>query len=332
MAVPLKYGVIGCGHLGSYHIQKAVALPEIELVGVYDIDPERTKSMAATGNCKACSSVDELLDAVDAVSVVVPTEDHYQEGMRALRAAKHVLLEKPIAVTVAEGEELTETASRSGLKLQIGHIERFNPVCASLRLLPDIPRFIEGHRLSQFNPRGLDVAVIFDLMIHDIDLVLDLVKSEVKEVHASAVAVISDKPDIANARLEFVNGAVANLTASRISVNKMRKLRLFARDNYLSIDFLKKKGEHFLLAQEGDQTPKDGYFSLSQYEPTGRKILVGAVDYPDDDALSAEIRSFAASINSDRPVAVDGIAATKALAVAIQIESVAREGLDRILA
>lgn len=332
MAPGIKYGVIGCGHLGRFHAEKAAALTETELVGVFDIDHNKSESIAEACHRRSFASVEELLEQVDAVSIAVPTEVHYQEGMRALRAGKHLLLEKPIACSVAEAEELTETARSGSLKLQVGHIERFNPVCASLKLLPEAPRFIEGHRLSQFNPRGLDVAVIFDLMIHDIDLVLNLVNSDVAEVHASAVAVISDKPDIANARLQFANGTVANLTASRISVQKMRKLRLFARDNYLSIDFLKKRGEHFVLAQQGDGQTHAGYFNLSEYAPTGRKILVGAVDYPDQDALASEIRAFAIAVATNGPVAVDGEAATRALAVALQIETVAREGLDRILA
>ncbi|MCK4857524.1 MAG: Gfo/Idh/MocA family oxidoreductase [candidate division Zixibacteria bacterium] len=331
MAVKLRYGVIGCGHLGRFHVQKAAALDNVELVGLFDIDGEKGRSAADANQTHAFAEVEELLAEVDAVSIVVPTETHHQEGMRALEAGKHVLLEKPIAVSVSEGEELTNLAARQDVKLQIGHIERFNPACAGLRLLPETPRFIEGHRLSQFNPRGLDVAVIFDLMIHDIDLILSLVDAEVTEVHASAVAVISDKPDIANARLRFANGTVANLTASRISVQKMRKLRLFARDNYVSIDFLQKKGEHFLLAETDATDIPDGYFSAAEYAPTGRRILFGALSYPDCDMLTEEIKSFVDAVQNDRPVVVSGREATAALKVALQIEKSAREGLDRVV-
>lgn len=330
MTTGVKYGVIGCGHLGTYHAQKAAALAETDLVAVYDIDRDRTQAVAEANGCKPCRCIEELLDLIDAVSIVVPTTEHYSECMCAFEAGKHVLLEKPITETVAEAQELISAARSRGLKLQVGHIERFNPVWKGLDLLPDVPRFVEAHRLAQFNPRGLDVAVIFDLMIHDIDLVLHVMKSTVKEVHASAVAVISDRPDIANARLEFANGAVANLTASRISVRKMRKLRLFARDNYLSLDFLEKKTEHFLLADRECPVP-DGYFGISEYEPTGRKILVGTASFSGNDALAEEIRSFAIAVATDGDVPVNADDASKALEIALRIEAVAKEGLDRVL-
>lgn len=331
MSERLRYGVVGCGHLGSFHAEKAAQLDDLELVGVYDILPERRAAVAERCGSPACNSIAELLERADALSIVVPTEEHYNEAKRALEAGKHLLLEKPIATTVAEAEQITSLAEKQGVVLQVGHIERFNPACAGLKLLPDKPRFIEGHRLSQFNPRGLDVAVIFDLMIHDIDLVLSLVQSEIAELHASAVAVISDKPDIANARLEFQNGSVANLTASRISVQKMRKLRLFARDNYISIDFLKRTGEHFRLAATGDHSTPQGYLNLAEYEPTKRRILVAQHSYPEVDMLTEEIKSFAAAVRGESPPAVSGGDATKALAIATEIDRVAREGLARVL-
>ncbi|MFH2055103.1 MAG: Gfo/Idh/MocA family oxidoreductase [bacterium] len=331
MNAPLRYGVLGCGHLGSFHAEKAAQIPELELVGVFDIVLERAAAVAEKVHCPVCDTVEEFLQLCDALSIVVPTEDHFVEAERALLAGKHLLLEKPIATSVAEGEQLTALAEQQGVVLQIGHIERFNPACAALQLLPDKPRFIEAHRLSQFNPRGLDVAVIFDLMIHDIDLVLSLVKSEIKELHASAVAVISDKPDIANARLEFANGSVANLTASRISVQKMRKLRLFARDNYVSIDFLKRTSEHFRLAASGDHSTPPGYLNLAEYEPTQRRILVAQQSYAEVDMLTEEIKAFVSAVRGERPPAVSGAEATRALAIAVEIDRVAREGLARVL-
>jgi predicted dehydrogenase len=327
----LKYGVIGCGHLGRFHAEKVASLEAAELVGVFDIIPEKTTSTADRFHCRPFQSVGELHAAVEAVSVVVPTLVHFEVADRALRAGKHVLLEKPIAATVEQAEALARLAEDHDLKLQIGHIERFNPARQALTLLPEAPRFIEGHRLSQFNPRGLDVAVISELMIHDIDLALSAVASPVKSIHASAVAVVSDCPDIANARLEFENGTVANLTASRISVNKMRKLRLFARDHYLSIDLLKKSGEHFLLTQPGHDSAPEGYFTAVDYSQTGRKILFRSLQYPDIDMLTSEISSFIDAVLNDREVAVTAEDATRALIVAKLIESIADENLNRAL-
>jgi predicted dehydrogenase len=330
MSDKLRYGVVGCGHLGRFHAEKIAAIDNTTLTAVFDIVPEKTTAIAQQNNCQDCRSIEELLDCVDAVSIVVPTESHFSEAKRALNAGKHVLVEKPIAVTEAEGHELTDLATRKNLKLQVGHIERFNPAFEGLSLLPGPARFIEGHRLTQFSPRGLAVAVISELMIHDLDLLLSIVKSPVQNVHASAVAVISEKPDIANARIEFANGTVANLTASRISVKKMRKLRLFSKDNYLSVDFLKMSGEHFVLAPLNDTKAYDGYFSALQHEPTGRKIMFRQLSYPSYDMLTAEIRSFVDAITLNQAVRVDGVQATAALALANRIETIAMDNLNRI--
>jgi predicted dehydrogenase len=331
MTSKLRYGVVGCGHLGRFHTEKIAAIENATLTAAFDIIPEKTTATAQQTGCRDCRSIGELLDNVDAVSIVVPTESHFAEAKRALDAGKHVLVEKPIATTEAEGRELTELAARKGLKLQVGHIERFNPAFAGLGLLPGPPRFIEGHRLTQFSPRGLAVAVILELMIHDLDLLLSVVKSPVQDVHASAVAVVSDKPDIANARIEFANGTVANLTASRISVKKMRKLRLFSKDNYLSVDFLKMTGEHFVLAPLNDTKSYDGYFCALQHEPTGRKIMFRQLAYPAYDMLTAEISSFVDAVMLDKPVRVNGTEATAALALAKRIETIAMDNLNRIM-
>jgi predicted dehydrogenase len=331
MSERIRYGVVGCGQLGRIHAEKASTIQSATLTAAFDVVPERTTAIAGLTGCRDCRSVEELLANVDAVSIVVPTESHFAEARRALNAGKHVLVEKPIATTEAEGRELTRLAADRRLKLQVGHIERFNPAYEGLRLLPGPPRFIEGHRLSQFSPRGLAVPVILELMIHDLDILLSVVKSPVQGVHASAVAVISDQPDIANARIEFANGTVANLTASRISVNKMRKLRLFAKDNYLSVDFLKKTGEHFVLAPLADTKSYEGYFPALQHEPTGRKIMFRQLSYADYDMLTAEISSFVDAIVHDSLVRVDGNAATEALVLAKWIESIAMDNLNRIL-
>lgn len=330
MTAKLAYGVVGCGHLGRFHAEKIAAIPDAALAGAFDIIPEKTKATAEANHCTACTSIEQLLELVDAVSIVVPTEVHHQETLRALRAGKHVLVEKPIAATVAEAEEMTKLAEELRLKLQVGHIERFNPATSAFGLLKETPRFIEGHRLSQFSARGLGVAVILELMIHDIDLILSLVPAPVQEVRASAVAVVSDMPDIANARIEFANGTVANLTASRISVQKMRKLRFFAKDNYLSVDMLKKSGEHFVLAPLAEAQPREGYFPMLQHEPTGRRILFRQLSYADYDMLTAEIDAFVDAVRNDRPVRIGGREGTAALALAKQIEAAALESLNRI--
>ncbi len=329
MTEKLRYGVVGCGHLGRVHAEKLANVPNAVLAGVFDIVPEKTTATAEKNNCRACANIDELLSLVDAVSIVVPTEVHHQEGVRALNAGKHCLIEKPIASTVAEAEAICALARARNLKLQVGHIERFNPISEGFKLLPEQPRFIEGHRLSQFSARGLGVAVILELMIHDIDLILAHVKAPVREVRASAVAVISDMPDIANARVEFANGTVANLTASRISVQKMRKLRFFARDNYLSLDLLNKTGEHFVLAQLKEST-RPGYLPALQHEATGRKIMFRQLSYPDFDMLTAEISAFVDSVINDTAVRISGEDATAALTLAKRIEQTAMENLNRI--
>ena len=327
----VRYGVVGCGHLGRIHAEKIAAIPNAVLAGVFDIVPEKTSATAEKNFCRPCRSIDELLAIVDAVSIVVPTEVHHQEALRAFNAGKHGLVEKPIASTVADAEEICAVARKKNLKLQVGHIERFNPVAEGFSLLPEQPRFIEGHRLSQFSARGLAVAVILELMIHDIDLILAHVKSPVREVRASAVAVISEMPDIANARIEFENGTVANLTASRISVQKMRKLRFFARDNYLSLDLLNKTGEHFVLAQLKESMPRPGYMPVLQHEGTGRKIMFRQLSYPDYDMLTAEIAAFVDCIISDSAVRISGEDATAALILAKRIEQTAMENLNRML-
>ncbi len=330
MSPQLRYGVVGCGHLGRFHAEKLAAIPDARLAAVFDIIPDKTEATAAKNNCIACRSIEELLDRVDAVSIVVPTEVHFQETMRALRAGKHVLVEKPIAATVAEAEGMVTEAAARRLTLQVGHIERFNPAASAFSVLPEPPRFIEAHRLSQFSARGLGVAVILELMIHDLDLILAQVDAPVIEVRASAVGVISDHPDIANARLQFANGTIANLTASRISVQQMRKLRCFARDNYLSIDLLKKSGEHFLLAPLNDATTREGYFPALQHEATGRRILFRQLSFADYDMLTAEIGAFVAAVRGEQEVRVTGHDGLAALRLAKQIEAAALESLNKL--
>ena len=239
---PLRAGVIGVGHLGQHHARLYASLPGVQLVGVVDQSVERAQTIADQHRVRVFRTVDELLPYVDVVSVAVPTSGHYVVVKSCLQAGKHVLVEKPIAVTPADAHELVQLATQRNCCLQVGHSERFNPVMALMRPHIGRPVFIECHRLSSFSERGTDVDVVLDLMIHDIDLVLSLNPGPVEEVRAAGVAVLSSSIDIANARIQFRSGCVANLTSSRVSTNKMRRLRLFQRENYLSIDFQTRQG------------------------------------------------------------------------------------------
>jgi len=232
----VKVGVIGVGHLGRHHTRVYRQLPQAQLVGVHDIDSEKAQKVAKEFDTRYFENLDDLLERTDAVSLVVPTTIHYALACDILDQGKNLLIEKPITETVKQAEELVSLAGAKNVILQVGHIERFNPAFKAIENLKLEPKFIESHRLAQFNPRGTDVAVILDLMIHDLDLILSLVKSEVKRIDAAGVSVISDSEDIANARLTFENGCVANITASRISARPLRKMRLFQRNSYISLD------------------------------------------------------------------------------------------------
>ena len=240
--IPIRAGVIGVGHLGQHHARLYASLPGSQLIGVVDQSVERAQMVADRHGVRVFRTVDELLSQVDAVSVAVPTSGHYAAAQACLNAGKHVLVEKPIAITLGEAQELVQLAKQRGCCLQVGHSERFNPIMALMRPFIGQPVFIECHRLSSFSERGTDVDVVLDLMIHDLDLVLSLNPGPVEEVRAAGVAVLSSSIDIANARIQFQSGCVANLTSSRVSTNKMRRLRLFQRDNYLSIDFQTRQG------------------------------------------------------------------------------------------
>lgn len=315
-----RIGVIGTGHLGTLHAKMLSQISAAEFVGVYDVDSSRSSSVAATHGVRSFGRVDELLDAVDAVTVATVTSTHYEVAKAALAAGKHTLVEKPITSTTEQAKELVDLASSRGLTLQVGHVERFNP--AILALEPHLlrPLFIESHRLAQFNPRGADVAVVLDLMIHDIDLILSLVGSAVERIDANGVAVVSDTPDIANARIQFENGCVANVTASRISQNKMRKMRLFQHDAYISIDFAQPVAEVFRLVDEGDQQAKPTML-LGKIDQGSRKRLIvyEQPEIPQVNALLEEMRSFVDCIVHGTKPVVSGMDGLQALDVAAQI-------------
>lgn len=296
----LKIGVLGAGHLGKIHIKCIGLLPEVfELVGFFDMDPEKCAEASKEYGIKAFDSMDELMEAVDVIDVVTPTLSHFECAAKAMRMSKHVFIEKPVTNTLEEAQQLMKLGQEAGVHVQVGHVERFNPAFTAALPFFNKPRFIETHRLAQFNPRGTDVSVVLDLMIHDIDIVLNTVQSNVKAIHASGVSVMSDNPDIANARLEFDNGCVANLTASRISLKNMRKSRFFQQDAYISVDFLEKQTE--IVGMKDVQGEPDPFaVTVDLGEGKGHKEII--FDRPEIEAGNAirdELGSFAQSIMSN---------------------------------
>ncbi len=314
----LKIGVIGAGHLGKIHIQQWKEVPTIQLIGFFDPSDEQAEKAITEYNVTRYTDVDTLIQEVDALDIVAPTTNHYEIAKKCLLAGKHFFIEKPLANTLDEGRELVKLVKEAGIKCQVGHVERYNPAYLALTEETLQPMFIEAHRLAQFNPRGTDVSVILDLMIHDIDIVMHLVKSPVRRISASGVSVISETADIANARIEFDNGCVANLTASRISLKKMRKLRLFQRDAYISVDFLDKKTE---IVRLKDDIGKRNMFDFPLDMPNGDKKVI-SVQMPEvspSNAIRAELAEFADAIINDKPVRVSVYDGFQAMDVAHQI-------------
>ena len=300
----LKVGVFGVGHLGKFHLNNWKEIEGVKLVGFFDPHTETAKQVAEEYGIKRFTDADKLIDACDIVDVVTPTDQHYGVCMSAVRKGKHVFVEKPLAATVKEGRDIVNIVKEAGVKLQVGHIERFNPAYLAIKKLPLNPMFIEVHRLAQFNPRGTEVSVIMDLMIHDIDIILSLVKSDVKNISASGVAVITDTPDIANVLIEFNNGCVANLTSSRISMKKMRKMRLFQKDAYIGVDFLEKKTEIIKLKQPDDQH----VFSFDIETQQGKKtIAIATPSIEATNAMKTELEAFVYAINHQQPTIVSEI-------------------------
>lgn len=293
----LKIGVLGAGHLGKIHIKCIKEIDKFELVGFYDPNIETAAKVAEEFGLKRFDTLHEIIDAVDVVDIVTPTISHFDCASESLKKSKHVFIEKPIAASPEEARELIKISEEAGVKVQVGHVERFNPAFLVARPHIDNPMFIETHRLAQFNPRGTDVPVILDLMIHDIDIVLSVVKSNVKKISASGVPIISDTPDIANARIEFDNGCVANLTASRISLKNMRKSRFFQRDAYISVDFLEKEVE-IVKMKDIDAEPNDPFaMVLDLGEGKGKKeIMMDKPKIEPINAIKTELEKFAESI------------------------------------
>ncbi|SRR5574343_19028 len=296
----LKIGVLGAGHLGKIHIRLLLELKnEFELIGFYDPSDDNAADAIEKFGIQRYDSIQDLLNVVDCVDIVTPTLAHYDCASQALRNSKHVFIEKPVTQTVDEARSLMELAREADVKVQVGHVERFNPAFQSAIPYFNKPMFIETHRLAQFNPRGTDVPVVLDLMIHDLDIILSVVKSGIKRISASGVSVVSDTPDITNARIEFDNGCVANLTASRISMKNMRKSRFFQKDAYISVDFLTKELEVVRMEDvQGEPSPFDIIFELGEGKPS-KKIYFDKPDIEETNAIKEELRTFAESIKND---------------------------------
>lgn len=313
----LNVGIFGVGHLGKFHLNNWKEIDNINLIGFYDPDDKTAAEIEENYKLKRYTSVEELLHDIDVADIVTPTQYHFELCEKAIRRGKHVFVEKPITKNLEEARRLINMVKEANVKMQVGHVERFNPAFVAAKEYSNNPMFIEVHRLAQFNPRGTEVSVILDLMIHDIDIILSIVKSDVKNIYASGVAVITDTPDIANVRIEFLNGCVANLTSSRISMKKMRKIRLFQKDAYIGIDFLAKKTEVIKLKNTTDEN----VFSFDIDTPSGEKktIAIANPEIKESNAIKEELKSFVYAIENNTETTVSEIDGYLALEVAHNI-------------
>ncbi len=314
----LKVGVLGAGHLGKIHLRLLNQSQKYELVGFYDPNSENADKVAKEFGYQKFDTVTQLIQAVDVVDIVTPTLSHHDCAKEAMEAGKHVFIEKPISNTLEEAKELIELAKKYNVKGQVGHVERFNPAFIATKSKIENPMFIETHRLAEFNPRGTDVPVVLDLMIHDIDVILSVVDSKVKNINASGVSVISDTPDIANARIEFENGCVANLTSSRISLKNMRKSRFFQKDAYISVDFLDKVCE-VVKMKDAPEEPGDFDMILQNAEGIKKQIYFENPEIEANNAILDELETFADAITNNTTPIVTLEDGTEALRVAYQI-------------
>ena len=318
MEKKLKAGVLGAGHLGKIHLRLLFQSEKYDLVGFYDENQTVRDTVMKENGFKAFDSATELMDAVEVVDIVTPTLFHHKLAKQAIEKGKHIFIEKPITQTVDQAEELITLADKYGVLGQVGHVERFNPAFLAVKNEIDESMFIETHRLAEFNPRGTDVPVVLDLMIHDIDTVLSVVDSRVKNISASGVSIISETPDIANARIEFENGCVANLTASRISLKNMRKARFFQKDAYISIDYFDKKVE---VVKMHDAPEQVGDFDMVLENAQGKKkrIFFDNPKVPEVNAILMELECFADAIVDNTPIIVPLTQGRNALDIALRI-------------
>lgn len=317
----IKVGVFGAGHLGKIHIKCLKNVDKVEIIGFYDQSEEVRKEVSTTFGIPYFDDAEALIAQSDAIDIVTPTVSHHEVAMKALKEKKHVFIEKPITATLLEAKEILDYSLSQQLKVQIGHVERFNDAYLGAKAYIDNPMFIECHRLAGFNPRGTDVSVVLDLMIHDIDILLHTVKSEVKDIHASGVAIVSDTPDIANARIEFENGCVANLTASRISIKNMRRTRMFQKNAYITIDFLEKQTN---IMRIRDYVPEDANDLLPIILDLGnnkakKRIFIETPPPANVNAIEMELQLFIQSILHNTPCEVSVNDGYRALKIAYQI-------------
>ncbi len=314
----LKAGVLGAGHLGKIHLRLLQQSNKYDLIGFYDPDEINAKKVASEFGYTYFENINKLIEAVDVVDIVTPTLSHFEVAKKAIEKGKHIFIEKPITNTLDEAEQLIALSKEHRVKGQVGHVERFNPAFTAVKENINNPMFIETHRLAEFNPRGTDVPVVLDLMIHDIDVILSVVNSKVKSINASGVSVISKSPDIANARIEFENGCVANLTSSRISLKNMRKSRFFQRDAYISVDFFTKKVE-VVRMKEAPENPGDFDMILQNAEGERKQIYFENPEIESNNAILDELETFADAINNNTEPIVTLEQGTEALKVALQI-------------
>lgn len=314
----LKAGVLGAGHLGKIHLKLLKQSEQFELAGFYDPDDANANSVEKEFGYRRFHDLEDLIDEVDVVDIVTPTLNHFDCARMAIERGKHIFIEKPITKTVEEAEKIRDLVKKHGVKGQVGHVERFNPAFLAVKDKIHNPMFIETHRLAEFNPRGTDVPVVLDLMIHDLDIILSVVNSPVKEVRSSGVSVISDTPDIANARIVFENGCVANLTSSRISLKNMRKSRFFQKDAYISVDFLEKKNE-VVRMKDAPESPDEFAMILQNAEGIKKQIYFENPEVVQNNAILDELDSFAQAIEEDSTPVVSLRQGTEALKLAYQI-------------
>ena len=327
MADKIKTAVVGVGGLGQHHLKWLTQIPGSECVGFYDTDQKRCEEISKKLGVDSIDSIDELIEKTDMASIVVPTTAHFETASKLIEGGVHCLIEKPVTVTVDEAERLQKLATKNNVKVTVGQIERFNPAIRTVMERGVRPAFIEAHRLAAFNPRGTDVAVVLDLMIHDIDLCLMLTGSRPVDIQASAVGVISAQADIANARLTFENGAVANLTSSRISLSAMRKVRIFEKSGYFSLDLAKKQTDLYSLSSKDKG---EGGLPIPLGD-SGENLVYRKVGDDGQDMLGLELSTFIDSILGDKPVAVSLSDGTEALRVALEVERIGRESLERMM-
>lgn len=300
----IKIGVLGAGHIGKIHLRLLKEIPDFEIIGFYDPDEEKAKQAAEEFDIPALGSTKEVVDNADAVDIVTPTLSHYTAAAHAIRKGRHVFIEKPMTNTLRQGRSLMQLVEKQKVVAQVGHVERFNPAFVAARGFGLKPRFVEAHRLAEFNQRGTDVSVVLDLMIHDLDIVLHLIDAPVRSVKASGVAVLSDTPDIASARVEFANGAVANLTASRVSMKKMRKMRLFQPQSYVTLDFLNRDVSFIQIKDVQKGQEPQGLLIDTSREGERKEVTFLQPPVPQVNAIQHELESFAASILHGNPVAI----------------------------